>query len=191
VSLPAPGEALCGDGWFLRNTPAGAAVLCVDGLGHGPLAAAAADEAVGMFSAAEWRGAERAVEDIHAALRSTRGAAVAVADIDLAASAVMYAAVGNISSAIVTGGSSRHLVSSNGTAGVELRRFRSFTYPWAPGSSLVMCSDGLSTQWSFDALPGLPSRAPALVAAALYGEFARGRDDATVVIVRERSTRSA
>ena len=45
--------------------------------------------------------------------------------------------------------------------------------------------DGLVSHWSIDAYPGLRARHPAIVAAVLYRDFNRGRDDVTVVVGRE------
>jgi hypothetical protein len=49
----------------------------------------------------------------------------------------------------------------------------------------VMHSDGLSTHWSLDDYRGLRQRHPAIVAAVLYRDFSRRRDDVTVVVGRE------
>ena len=47
-----------------------------------------------------------------------------------------------------------------------------------------MHSDGLISHWKLDAYPGLALRDPALVAAVLYRDFQRGRDDVTVLVAR-------
>jgi hypothetical protein len=47
-----------------------------------------------------------------------------------------------------------------------------------------MHSDGLLTNWSLDAYPGLLTRHPALIAGVMYRDFRRGRDDVTVLAVR-------
>ncbi len=50
----------------------------------------------------------------------------------------------------------------------------------------VLCSDGIATGWSLDAfLPGIAGAHPALVAGLIYRDFARVRDDATVLVVRD------
>jgi len=50
---------------------------------------------------------------------------------------------------------------------------------------LVMHSDGLASHWSFEPYRGLRQRHPAIVAAVLYRDFSRQRDDVTVVVGRE------
>jgi hypothetical protein len=74
-------------------------------------------------------------------------------------------------------------VSMNGTAGQGGARIRPFTYPVADGAVLVMFSDGLASRWSLESYPGLLSRHPALIAAVLYRDHSRRRDDVTVVVV--------
>ena len=183
--LPMPGEETCGDAWEEEPRIGGTTLLVADGLGHGPGAAEAAKEAVKAFRALRGRPPAERLETIHAALRSTRGAAVAVADVDLETRVVRFAGLGNISARLVGEGRVRHLVSHNGTAGHAARRIDEFTYPWAARDLLVMHSDGLATQRDLDAYPGLLERHPSLVAAVLYRDFTRGRDDVAVVIARE------
>ena len=47
-----------------------------------------------------------------------------------------------------------------------------------------MHSDGLTTHWTLERLPGLAARHPSLIAGVLYRDFKRGRDDVTVVVAR-------
>jgi len=77
------------------------------------------------------------------------------------------------------------MVSMHGTVGHDLRKIQQFEYPWPAGGLLVMNSDGLASSWSFDRYPGLDRRAPSLIAAILYRDFQRGRDDTTVVVMRD------
>lgn len=57
--------------------------------------------------------------------------------------------------------------------------------PWEPGSTLVMYSDGLRSHFSLAAFGDLRSHDPTLIAAVLHRDIARGRDDATVVVLRD------
>jgi anti-sigma regulatory factor (Ser/Thr protein kinase) len=180
ISIAKPGEEVCGDGWAAVDTPAGRTLLVVDGLGHGAGAAAAATEAVRLFQ----RHASLPVADIldylHAGLRATRGAAVAIARIEVERARVVYGGIGNIAAAVIADGQLRRMISMSGTAGHVARRIQTFDYPYA-GGLVIMYSDGLSTSWTLDAYPGLMRAHPSLIAAVLYRDYARRRDDATVL----------
>jgi hypothetical protein len=158
----------------------------VDGLGHGCFAAEAASAAVRIFNGNTHLPPVEILQKAHGALRSTRGAALAIAEIKSATSLVRYAGVGNIAATVASGGATRSLVSHNGTVGHEMRRVQEFTYPWPAGALLIMHSDGLQTRWTFANYPGLTSRHAATVAGVIYRDFQRGRDDATVFVMRER-----
>jgi hypothetical protein len=127
------------------------------------------------------------VEACHGSLRVTRGAAVAVADLDLEAKKVEYCAVGNIAAVIAEGGPDRHLASINGTVGHGPVRSHQFSYAWPDGGILILTSDGLQTHWTLEGHRGLAGRDPALIAGVLYRDHARGRDDSTVVVIKDRA----
>jgi hypothetical protein len=118
-------------------------------------------------------------------MRPTRGAAVAIAEVRPAQGELSFTGVGNIGGTLLTANPPRSLVSLPGIVGHECRKIQTFTCPWPKGASLVLYSDGLQTRWSLDRYPVLRSRDPALLAAVLYRDFARGRDDVTVVASRE------
>lgn len=179
-----PGETSCGDNWSLRRDGSMIYAMMADGLGHGVLAADASLAAVAAFQKATARSAAAFLENVHLALRSTRGAAVAVTQIDDQAGLVHYAGLGNISSILLGGARAQMMVSHNGTAGLAARRFQEFEYPLPPEPTLVMHSDGLVTSWSMDAYPGLMRRHPAVIAAILYRDSSRGRDDVCVLVGR-------
>ena len=121
---------------------------------------------------------------MHVAMRSTRGAAVAVAEIDVTQGRVLYAGVGNIAAQIFHHDKTTSLVSLNGTIGAQFRKAQEFIYPWTPGSSLMMHSDGIKSRWSLDRYLGLTERHPTLVAGVLYRDFSRANDDATMLVWR-------
>lgn len=186
VSVAKAGEPVCGDSWAVAAEQDCPAVMVVDGLGHGLGAADAARLAVRAFGAESTLPPGALVAAIHAALRGSRGAAVSVARIDGGRGVVTYAGLGNVAALVAAGGDSRHLVSSNGTAGHGAGRIHEFSYPWPADALLVMHSDGLGTRWALERYPGLRERHPALVAGVLYRDWRRGRDDVTVVAARLR-----
>jgi len=190
VCLPYRGEFVCGDAWTAAATEQGALLMVADGLGHGPAAAEAAAAAVRVFRERSSRAPAELLADIHAALRSTRGAAVAIALLDRGRREIRYAGVGNIAGTVVTGLDTRSMVSHNGTVGHELRKIQEFVYPWPEHAMVVMHSDGLQTHWRLDRYDGASARHPAIVSGLLYRDFNRGRDDVTVLAVRESTGES-
>jgi hypothetical protein len=186
VCIPLPGETQSGDGWIFQEDVRGARITVADGLGHGVDAATASREAVRTAREQTGVSAPDLLERIHGALRPTRGAAVAVAEVDANARILRFVGVGNIAGTVVSPSNPvRHLVSYAGTAGHQARKIQEFTYPWSPDSLLVMHSDGLISHWSFDAYPGLMLRHPSVIAGVLFRDFTRGRDDVTVVVAQE------
>jgi len=185
VSMAKPGEALSGDAWSVRHDMNGATLLMADGLGHGFQAAEASDAAVSAFTREPLGSTVRTLESIHRALRHTRGAAAAVAEIRRDQRVVRFSGVGNIAAAVCTNGTIRQALSHNGTLGLRAQKFGEYTYPWTPESILIMHSDGVSGRWTIDGYPGLNSRDPAVIAAVLFRDFSRSRDDATVLVGRE------
>lgn len=184
VSEPVRNEIACGDGWGVRGSLDTALLMVVDGLGHGELAADAAREAEHILSAAKQDSVSAIVQDTHAALRKTRGAALAIAKIQFEKSLLTFAGVGNISASIVAMGSSRSIPSHNGIVGHQMSRVQEFTYPWKSDSILVMHSDGIGTHWTLEDYPGIWSKKPSVIAAILHRDFYRGRDDVTVLVAK-------
>jgi anti-sigma regulatory factor (Ser/Thr protein kinase) len=185
IYLPHPGEEMCGDGWAVIPRVGGARILVVDGLGHGAVAADAARAAIRVFAESGRLTPGGQVEALHAGLRGTRGAAVAVADVDRQRRLVRFAGIGNIAGCVVAGTRPRHLVSHNGIAGHAARKIDEFTYPWPDGGVLVLHTDGLASRWDLARYPGILARHPSIVAGVLVRDFSRGRDDVTVVAARE------
>jgi hypothetical protein len=176
VSLAAPGETVCGDGWGFALDGERAAVMVVDGLGHGPDAAEAAGAALEVFREEPLAAPRDLLERTHRRLRATRGAAVSIRS----------AGAGNVLGRLVSGTADRTLLSQHGTAGVTIRTPEEVTTPWPPHALLVVASDGIATRWPPDAVVPALGRDPAIAAALLVRDHCRGRDDATVAVLRRK-----
>jgi len=190
VNVCKPGQEICGDSWGIEQNGDISTVMVADGLGHGYEASQASLEAVRVLRDNPELAPKPLIELCHRALRSSRGAAVAVAQIDRRRELVTFCGVGNVAAQIFSAGvqegsrRSQHLVSVNGTSGHEASRVREFTYPWPADGTLLMHSDGLATGTGLDRRPGLAMHDPSLIAGVLYKDFGRGHDDATVVVVK-------
>lgn len=187
VNVPYPGEEVCGDAWTFHIGAERTRFIVADGLGHGVFAAEASRSAIQSIGDARYPQPADVIEDAHLRLKATRGAAVAVVDVNFRTGIANFAGVGNVAGAIITDrGVKRQMVSMNGTLGHQMGRSRQFEYPFEADSLLILHSDGLSANWSLDKYPGLHLRHPSVIAGVLFRDFRRVRDDATVVVARRK-----
>ncbi len=185
VRLPMAGEEACGDAWCVRREPGALTAMVIDGLGHGPMAAVAAHAGVSAFT--QGGNADLvSVERLHAALKPTRGAAASIVRLPSEGD-IEFIGVGNVAGVVSSGGEERRMVGYNGTLGHALKTVRPFRYEAGADALVVLASDGLGTSWSLDAYPALRLRHPTLIAAVLYRDFNRGRDDITVLVARREA----
>ena len=183
ICLAAPGETVSGDAWDIRIEDGKASVVVADGLGHGPVAAEASAEALRAFATRP--GSPAAVlERAHPLMRSTRGAAVSIAALDVDAGMVTYAGAGNITGRVLSGVEDRTLMSQHGTLGMQIRKLQDVAYPWPDHALVVLHSDGLLTRWNLKEFGGLLQCDPAVIAGWLLRDYTRGNDDVTIVVLK-------
>lgn len=181
INIALEGEFECGDSWHIARGAEGAAVMVVDGLGHGVFAAEAARVGIDSFASSPFSSPVEVITRAHSLMSKTRGGAGACAWVR--EGRVSYAGVGNISGYLVSAGKSQGMVSHNGTLGLGQRRTQQFEYSHGPGTLLVMHSDGISARWELKNRADLLASHPAIVACVIYRDHARGRDDSTIVVV--------
>ena len=83
---------------------------------------------------------------------------------------------------------SQSLISHNGIVGTAVCQLQQFDYLWQDGDLLIMHSDGLGVRWKLTDYAGLIRADPAVIAAVLYRDAKRGRDDATVLVSRLKAS---
>lgn len=186
LSVPYPGERVCGDGVAWEQRSDRILMLMADGLGHGPDANDAAEEAQRVFYRHSASEPGEILSRMHDALKKTRGAAAAVVEIRPAAGTVTYAGVGNISAVVSSKAGDRNMVSHNGTLGHTMSRVQEFKVEWPKGAMLIMHSDGLQSRWDLSKYPGLIARSPALIAGLLYRDYRRLRDDCSIAVIKAK-----
>jgi anti-sigma regulatory factor (Ser/Thr protein kinase) len=193
ISRPAPHETRCGDGWRVAERTDEFTLMLVDGLGHGIEAAEAADQAVDVFDRDPFAPLTTILQNAGIRMQSTRGGAMAAARVNAKNRTLKFVGVGNIAGHLRAreGKGGRGLVSHNGIVGTAVRKIQEFEYDCPADGLLVLHSDGLQSRWNLEPYAGLPSRHPAVIAAVLYRDFTRGRDDVTVAVVRLSLARSS
>jgi len=184
VSVPIHGESVCGDGWAIKPTADSVYLMVVDGLGHGMFAAEAAQEAKRVLVQVQSTSPAEILHDCHDALKKTRGAAAAIAAISQEKRTLSFAGLGNISATLLSRTGRRGIASHNGTVGHQIHNVREFTLPWDESSILIMHSDGLISRWDLENYPGIGTKHASILAAVLYRDFDRQRDDVTVLVAK-------
>lgn len=188
ASRPYPGETLNGDAWLAEQQGERWRLTLIDGLGHGPEAAAAAQAARDALAARPDASPADAVHACHHALHHTRGAAIAIASIDLTAGQLCFAGVGNVEARLCQEGREQRLMSYRGIVGAVLPRLRTFELPLNGDWLLLLHSDGVTARFDLSQeLAGAPAE-PDRLAAHLLDRYARATDDATVVVAVPAST---
>ncbi len=182
IFVPLQGFDISGDFSVVHQKGAVVTLMLADGLGHGEEAAKASRRAGQSFAAHSEAPLPELMRCIHQEVHATRGAAVALARFDSRKRTLKYLAVGNIETRICSEGGTQGCATLNGTAGLTLPRLVEFDYKVPVHSVIVMHSDGLSCRWNLRDYPGLNYQSPGAIAGVLFRDFARKRDDATVLV---------
>jgi anti-sigma regulatory factor (Ser/Thr protein kinase) len=182
LARPITGETECGDSFGAIEADGSVTGVLCDGLGHGPLAAYAAMEAVTVILAEPAAEPATLVERAHRTLSHTRGGAIGV--VQLAGPVIRFAGLGNVAALILADGARKGMLSVPGIAGHQARVIRQYEYDAPPGAAVILHSDGISNRWDPRVLPGLNARDPLVVAAAVLAEAGTRRDDAGVLVLK-------
>ncbi len=177
---PADGETVCGDAMLVIHCEPRSVLVVVDGLGHGPHAAAAAtafceyveghvDEPLDVML----HGADKAVS-------STRGAAAMIARVDKRAATIDIAGVGNVA---MRAWSKEKLqpLPMRGVLGRGIRNVRVFRYGLSVGDLFALYSDGISGSFDID---GIRNQGASAIARSILDGYRKSHDDATCVVAR-------
>lgn len=185
ICVPCPGERVSGDRWEVHAEGDVATVLVCDGLGHGPGACEAAAAVSSAFLQDPTAPLPAILERADRAAHATRGAAATIVRLERAERRLVVCGAGNVTPWLVAR-TPRQLVVQHGTLGQRLPRLREEICPLDDGDHVVVMSDGLKSRWDLSAHAGLLDRDPDLIATVLWRDFARGKDDATAVVIRGR-----
>ena len=184
MAEPFPGETVSGDAWAVEQHGSRVVTLVAYGLGPGEQAAVASTAAVSAFTEHHREPVEVIATHLHRALRLTRGAAIALAEVDSDAGRLRFCGMGNIAARLLVAGRAHELISMYGIAGFQRQNYQTFTQAWPKDAMLVLHSDGLSAKWDVANDPQLNLQHPQLVAATLMRDATRARDDCLVVAIR-------
>ena len=183
ASRALPGETECGDQVAIVSYETRHLVAVADGLGHGPLAAVAAREAVEFISAHCDDDLVELLTACDRQLAGTRGAAVSVVRIDAQAATLEYAGVGNVELLALARNPIRP-ANNPGIIGARPRKVVSYRYTVAADDFILLLTDGISSRLDLNAYR---DHDVASAAASILSEHGKCQDDATCVAMRCRA----
>jgi negative regulator of sigma-B (phosphoserine phosphatase) len=174
-----------GDAHVVVSLPNGALVGVIDGLGHGPEAAAAAQVAVETLRAHADEPVSLLVQRCHESMRMTRGAVMSLASFNATDSSVSLIGVGNVEGVLLRGfhpaDKKETIALRGGVVGYQLPSLRAETVPVSPGDTLIMATDGIRSGFT----GGLAmEREPQRIAESILSAYFKGSDDALVFVAR-------
>lgn len=178
---PIAGEAVSGDAFGAYETSRGVLVALVDGLGHGPRAAVAAQTFLRVVAEHRDRSLDDVFREGHKALLRSRGVVAGLASFDRAERNVEVAIVGNISCSHYRGGRATHFVPIAGVLGSAYRRTRAEHASLEERDLFIMHSDGIRTRHGVD--PARDYTTPMACAASLLASCGKAHDDQSVVVI--------
>ncbi|MGA4847219.1 SpoIIE family protein phosphatase [Streptomyces sp. G5(2025)] len=180
LCLPADGEDASGDGYAVTEDSGVRTALVIDGLGHGPEAAMAAQRAERTFLVDPAAPLADIMAALHKALRHTRGAAVAA--LRIAAGRAEFCGVGNVRAVALSPEGVHHQFNGQaGIVGYTLPTPRSRFVDLSEHTTVAVHTDGIDHRWTQAPTAARLTLPPALLAASLTHTHRRRRDDATVL----------
>lgn len=187
-AAPHPGERVLGDGYVAESFPGGFLLAAVDGVGHGPEAAAVAEACVAVLQANAWAPVGELIHRCHEKLRGTRGATLSVASFVTGRGEMSWAGIGNVAGVVLHADPAakprqESLLQRAGLLGTILPPLQVFTVPVRDGDLVALATDGVGH--GFPAALSL-SESAQTAAHKIIETYGRGVDDALVVVGRYR-----
>jgi hypothetical protein len=173
-----------GDLHVVAEHARGALLAVIDGLGHGPEAAAAAREGAAVLRAHSLLPLEELFERCHEAMRQTRGAVMTLVALDAKSSSIDWCGVGNVDAVLLRAESGRRpeaIASRGGVVGYRLPPLSVKRLPVANRDLLVLATDGIRS--GFAEAIDLDGE-PQFIADGVLAGYAKGTDDALVLVAR-------
>ncbi len=182
-----PGERVSGDGFVHRVNGDSFKLMLGDGLGHGPEANLAVNEAAKVFKVFPETSPIETLRFIHSSTRKTRGMVANITHYNSEKGEWSSAGIGNIAAKWIGPVSSKNHMSYNGIVGHNIpTTMNDQVYSVSEFNQLVLCSDGIKTRWEVARYPGILKHDPSILAAVIYKDHARRTDDMSVIVIKVR-----
>jgi negative regulator of sigma-B (phosphoserine phosphatase) len=186
ASRALPGQSSSGDLNVVKSFPNGVLVAALDGIGHGEEAASAAMVARAILEAHAEESVIALIRRCHDGLRATRGVAMSVASFNLSEALITWLGVGNVEGVLLRRGVTRaateeSLLLRAGVVGAQLPALQAAVLPVSIGDTLILATDGISSDFSRKLARNHP---PQKAAESILARHGKATDDALVLVAR-------
>lgn len=186
-----PGESESGDHFAVVPRSHGLLIAVVDGLGHGFDAALAAKVAINTIVAHSELPLPALARRCHAALATTRGAAMAVAAIDRRLERMTWLSIGNVAGVLLRSTSEKkreyqHVLMRGGIVGSRLPQLFDTEVQLQGGDLLLFATDGVDERFCHDVSTDV---SPQLTADRIVAHYGKTTDDALALVGRWKGSR--
>jgi hypothetical protein len=186
AAQPLEGEAESGDLHVVQPYPKGVLVAAVDGLGHGPEAAAAARSAVLTLEGYAHEPVISLIKRCHERLIRTRGVVMSLASFNALDNTMTWLGVGNVEGLLLRADAAaspprENVLLRGGVVGYQLPALRASILPVTRGDVLILATDGIRGGFVEDVTLSDP---PQQIAEHILARRAGGTDDALVLVAR-------
>lgn len=186
------GERISGDQYLVRDIPDGQLIAVVDGIGHGPEAAAAAQIALDTLNRHKNDSLIAMVRRCHERLQDTRGVVMSLAVFNARESTLAWMGVGNVEGVLRRAYPAREmdkesLLLRGGVVGYLLPPLLETVFPVHPGDTLAFATDGI--EFTFTEKLASPE-SPKALAARIFAAHQKDTDDALILVARFRGAES-
>ena len=185
IIVSKPGEQVSGDGFVYKKTDKYVKLMLADGLGHGPEANKAINEAAAAFRVFPDFSPTETLRFIHNSIKKTRGAVINIVGYEMETRKWSSTGIGNIFLRMLAPGNFKNHMSYNGIVGHNIpNTMNDQTYSAEQFNQLLLCSDGIKTRIETNKYPLIHKYDLTILAAAIYKDHARRNDDMSVVMVK-------
>lgn len=184
-----PSETVSGDNYAIITTSKGVLAAVIDGLGHGPEAAAAAAVAVDTLNrvAPGSSSLEAVMAQCHHALADTRGAAVSIAEFEHGTHILTTLCVGEVQGCLFAFNTQdprmaqQQILLCPGLVGKALPVLQTLSFRVQRGDVLILTTDGITADYAESRPANEPIEA---IARNCMARYCKQTDDALVLAIR-------
>ena len=183
------GQKVSGDLYLVESSEEGFLIAAIDGLGHGPQAAAAAQIAATTLRTNARDSAVQLLNRCHEELKQTRGVAMSLASFNKPLNSLWWVGVGNVEGVrlhLDENGklSSESIPLRGGVVGYQLPPLRPSLSRIEPHDTIIFATDGIQSGFIKGLTAKSLSEQPQQLADHLLAAYDKGTDDSLVLVVR-------